>query len=230
MNYCKECGAELIASNKFCLECGHPVELKAEPDPAQAVKPPIRSKSTSKLPKKKKIWSIVGIVVFFLLVTAYIIGADMTSKAKVVEKYENAVEEKDAKELAKFLVYTDTDEKVEEEDAKAFLNYLEENPDKAESLLNELKAQSDRTKRKEDELWEEWLEEEYFLTVVQDGKLLIFDQYRLSVKPAYVTFHADYKGTKVMNGEEEVYTATADGQQHEYGPLLPGIYQIKRCL
>ncbi|SFJ52632.1 Uncharacterized membrane protein YvbJ [Halobacillus dabanensis] len=222
MKYCRECGEELVEGNKFCLECGHPVDPASSPESEEpSIKP-----GKKKLSKKQKLWSVVGIMIVFLLVTTYLLGSNMNSKTSLVQKYEEAVEQKDTKVLADLFVFEDSDEKVDEEGTQAFLDYLTEYPGEAEALLEELEGQLDEPKSKEEELWDEWLDEDYFITIVQDGKFLFFDRYRLAVKPVFVTLHSDYKGTKVTHGESEVYTASEDGEGQEYGPLFPGIYQF----
>ncbi|MBX0357697.1 zinc ribbon domain-containing protein [Halobacillus sp. Nhm2S1] len=224
MNYCRECGKELVEGNKFCLECGHPVEPVSDSTSKKSF--PQFSSPKKKLTKKQKLWWGVGIIGFLFLVTTYIIASDMTSKPKLVQKYETAVGQDDAKALADLFIFEDSAEKVDEEGTQAFLDYLKEYPEEAEALLEELQGQLDKTQSREDEFWDEWLDEDHFITIVQDGKFLFFDRYRLAVEPVYVTLHTDYKGTKVSHGEKEVYTASADDEGLEYGPLFPGIYQF----
>ena len=224
MKFCLECGKELVEGNKFCLECGHPVEPKSDSNAEERV---MQARSTKKkFSKKQKLWSGAGIIIFFLLVTTYIIGGDMTSKTSLVQKYEAAVQENDAKELANLFIFEESAERVEEQGTQAFLDYLDENPGEAEALLDDFEEQLDEPETKEEDYWEEWLNEKYFITIVKDGKFLFFDRYRLAVEPVHVNLHTDYKGTKVTHGEEEVFTSTVDGEEQEYGPLFPGIYQF----
>ncbi|WP_167449551.1 zinc ribbon domain-containing protein [Halobacillus trueperi] len=224
MKYCRECGKALVEGNKFCLECGHPVVSGSDPT---FQKPPTQTRSPKKkFTKKQKLWWAVGSVGFLLLVTAYIIAVDMTSKTKLVQKYETAIEQSDAKALADLFIFEDSAEKVDEEGTQAFLDYLKEYPEEAQVLLEELEGQLDKPKTRKDEFWDEWLDEDYFITIVQDGKFLFFDRYRLAVEPVYVTLYTDYKGTKVSHGEKEVYTASEDDEGQEYGPLFPGTYQF----
>ncbi|MBM7551622.1 zinc ribbon domain-containing protein [Thalassobacillus pellis] len=216
MKYCTECGGELTKGYQFCVACGHPVKTSSLQGDG--------TRERKKFTKKQKIWTVTVVLLFVVLGSAYIIGANMTSKKSLVQEYEEAVEKKDAAALAELFVYEGVKEKVEKSDTKAYLEYLKSYPDKKEEVLEELEAQLPESKSGKQEFWDEMLAEDPFLEIVKDGKFLVFDRYKLAVSPVYATFQLDYQGTRVKLGEKEIFTSSEESQEQKYGPLFPGIY------
>jgi hypothetical protein len=83
VNYCSDCGAELIEGNKFCPECGKKVEQQPvtpiQAQPQQQDEQPQTSIPLSKTPKSRKkliigILAVIVVVIIVLIFIVYLLG------------------------------------------------------------------------------------------------------------------------------------------------------------
>lgn len=230
MKFCKECGKGLPEGAEFCKECGTKVKADGE-QTESSTSSSFRDARQSKQPmsKKSKMMLVIGGVVVAFLFGGYQAGAYLTSKDRLVEKFETAISEKDAKALSGVLSSNDAKLKIDEKSVKGMLAYFEEYPDEASYMLEHLKTQSksfdQKGKVSEDEFSD--------INVVQlekEGKSFVFDKYELNVNPVYLTVMTNYKDTVLFVDNKEVGKADKADFEKTVGPFLPGIHRLKATL
>ncbi|PMC37323.1 hypothetical protein CJ195_11205 [Bacillus sp. UMB0899] len=214
MRYCQECGTSLEVDMRFCEECGRPIELvtRASHVHSQARKP---------LSKKTKRWMIISSIVIVLFIGAYKLGNYLTSKERLVDRFETALLSEDTKELASLLSTNDPELTINEDSLKGFFTYLDQYPDERQQILHSIKAQ----------LQEDHSESEsgHIVTLDKENRFL-YDQYSLTINPVYVTIQTNYENTILYINDKEVAKSNKPDDEKTVGPYLPGIYTLRAQL
>ncbi|MFP7495254.1 zinc-ribbon domain-containing protein [Terribacillus saccharophilus] len=215
MNYCKECGKELKPDAQFCNNCG--TSITSSPTPQRQQQPAPKKKMS----KKNKIILASVIAVLVILFAGYKTGEAMTSKEKVIDKFETALAEKDAKKLAKILSTDDKDLTITEDSVKSLITYYDEHPEDLDYLISDMKSQTEESVA--------YASGPVHLSM--DGKkYLLYDNYEINVRPYYITMATDYKDTVLKVDGHEVGTADKDAFEKTYGPFLPGTHEVAATL
>lgn len=134
--FCKECGQKNNEGAKFCKECGTPIGGSGR----QANKETASTAETRQAPRKpipKKtimLWSKIA-ALCVILFAAYKTGAYLTSKDRLVDKFEQAVNEEDKDQIASLLTPVNDKLKLTKNNVKPFLTYLKDHPDKKDELF-----------------------------------------------------------------------------------------------
>lgn len=134
--FCKECGQKNNEGAKFCKECGTPIGGSSR----QANKETASTAETRQAPRKpipKKtimLWSSIA-AACVILFTAYKTGAYLTSKDRLVDKFEQAVNDEDKDQIASLLTPANDRLKLTKQNVKPFLTYLKDHPDKKMSFF-----------------------------------------------------------------------------------------------
>ena len=140
MQYCNQCGHEFKQEATFCNECGTRIGALSESSPShetgqssKQVRP--KDNPITRMTRKQKMVTgiFAGLVIIFFII--FQVGSSMTSKETSIEKLEEAIVNKDEKELAKWIVSSDSRLKVDEKNVKGFLNYINENPKYLSDLI-----------------------------------------------------------------------------------------------
>lgn len=215
MKFCKECGKELKPGAQFCNNCGTNASGSSTPQRQQQTAP------KKKMSKKNKIILAGVIAVLIILFAGYKTGEAMTSKDKVIDKFETALAEKDAKKLAKILTTDDKELKIDEDSVKGLIAYYNEHPEELDMLVADMKSQTDESVTN--------ATGPIHLSV--DGKkLLLYDNYEINVQAYYITLATAYKDTVLKVDGEEVGKADADDFEKTYGPFVPGTHEVSAAL
>ncbi|MDQ1144134.1 putative membrane protein YvbJ [Bacillus sp. SORGH_AS 510] len=237
MKYCKECGQELKEGGQYCNECGTPVDTTiTQPNP-QGPTIPQTNQSMTRLPmtKKNKKLLVVAGTALVILIGGYKTGEALTSKDRLINKFETALVEKDAAAAAKLLSSDDKKAELNEKTVKGFMKYFEKHPEEVTDLIRTLKTESklmDQTNNTNPELNQlasDFLDEG-FVTLEMDGKFLFFDKYRLTVPTVYLALSTNYKNSNLYIDGKKLGKSNKPNFEHTYGPFLPGIYKIKADL
>ncbi|MFF2449874.1 zinc ribbon domain-containing protein [Neobacillus sp. NPDC058068] len=235
MKYCKECGHSLREGQQFCNGCGTPVngELRQQNPQHSTYQQSNQFTPRPPLSKKKKKWLIAFVATLVILFGGYKAGEALTSKERLINKFETALVDKDARAVAKILSSHDKKAGINEETVKGFMRYFEKNPDKVTNLIKTLESQSkliEQTNDKElSELARDFLDPG-FVSLEKDGKFLIFDKYTLTVPTVYFTLSTNYQNTNLYIDGKKVGKSTQPDYTETFGPYLPGIYQVKANL
>lgn len=235
MKFCRNCGKELAEGIKFCKHCGQDTaktkdtkevskeeksahtnhEQQESPQPQQVKKEPVKLSKKSKL-----IMSVVGALIVLLFI-GYKVGESITSYEKIVDNFEEAMIDKDAKKVAKMLVADTKNMKVDKDTVTGFIEYYNDNPSEMNSLFSHLKEQGMAYKHNPDyddaDLY-------YTVNLVKDGKTFVFDKYQIKVSPVYFNVSTNYKDSEITLNGDVIGTADRDEYSKEFGPYLPGTY------
>lgn len=238
MKFCKECGHELKEAAQFCNECGTPILSNAtRKDLHQPNKQETSISKPAKAPmsKKKKSLIISVIAIVILLIGAYKIGAMLTSKDRLVNKFQDALVKKDDKAVIKLLSSNDKQLKINEDSVKGFMSYLKKNPDEVNGIIKNLKEQSsfiDSIKNKKADLINRYMNSmpEGLINLEKDGKILFYDKYKLNIEPLYLSISTNYKNTDIYVDGKKVGRANTADFEKTYGPFVPGLHNVEAKL
>ncbi|WP_182199811.1 zinc ribbon domain-containing protein [Paraliobacillus salinarum] len=224
-NFCKSCGRELKEGARFCPECGTPVAAKEE-QKVSASAPASEPKESlidriKRAPKKQKIIAASVIAIIILFVGTYQVGAMLTDKDRVVDKFEEALINKDATAMKKLVESSDKQLKITKDDIKSFMKVMEDVPSQQQYFIDELNAQSLAYESN----YEPNLNS--IFSLVKKGKTaLIFDKYVIEVMPFYVEVGTNMKDAQILLNNDEVATSDSNDFVKEIGPLFPGVYSV----
>ncbi|WP_445429944.1 zinc ribbon domain-containing protein [Bacillus atrophaeus] len=217
MFFCKECGQKNNEGAKFCKECGTPIggsSIQANKETASTAE--TRQAPRKPIPKKTIIlWSSIA-AACVILFAAYKTGAYLNSKDRLVDKFEQAVNNEDKDQIASLLTPGNDKLKLTKQNVKPFLAYLKDHPDKKDELFSSLR---DETAQKE------------IVYAEKDGKsLLVFDHYDLKIAPVYFEVTSNYKNTDLYVNKEDAGSVKKADQAQTLGPYIPGEYTVSAKL
>ncbi|MEC1581091.1 zinc-ribbon domain-containing protein [Bacillus subtilis] len=217
MFFCKNCGSQNNEGAKFCKQCGTPIgggSKQANQETASTAK--TRQAPRKPIPKKTIIlWSSIA-AACVILFAAYKTGAYFTSKDRLVDKFEQAVNDGDQDQIATLLTPVNDNLKLTKNSVKPFLTYLKDHPDKKDELFASLREET----AQKDIVYAE-----------KDGKsLLVFDHYDLKVAPVYFEVTSNYKNTDLYVNKEEAGSVKKADQAQTLGPYIPGEYTVSAKL
>lgn len=215
--FCKECGQKNNEGAKFCKECGTPIggsSRQANQETASTAE--TRQAPRKPIPKKTiMLWSSIA-AACVILFAAYKTGAYLTSKDRLVDKFEQAVNDEDKDQIATLLTPANDRLKLTKQNVMPFLTYLKDHPDKKDELFSSLRAE---TVQKD------------IVYAEKDGKsLLVFDHYDLKIAPVYFEVTSNYKNTDLYVNKEEAGSVKKADQAQTLGPYIPGEYTVSAKL
>ncbi len=213
MKYCRNCGENVTES--FCKECGQAItveerEEQSAENTAQISKQPLSLK-TKAIIISASAFIFIGIILFN-------IGESMTSYERVIDQLEEALNEKDGKQLAKLLHGTDRSLEINEHTVQGLIIYYDENPSERGRLIKRLNEEG---KTIEDE---PFAPTEALSLGTKGKKYLFFDQYMIEVEPVYFEIYTNYDQTAIFMNDHEIAMSTEEEFTAEYGPFVPGTH------
>lgn len=171
--FCKECVHKNNEGAKFCKGCGTPIGESSKQANQETASTAETRQARKSIPKKTKtiiLWSSIA-AACVILFDAYKTGAYFTSKDRLIDRFEQAVNDEDKDQSASLLTPVNDKLKLTKNNIKPFLTYLKDHPDKKDELFASLSAET----AQKDIVYAE-----------KDGKsLLVFDHYDLKVAPIY---------------------------------------------
>ncbi|MCC9023616.1 zinc ribbon domain-containing protein [Bacillus nakamurai] len=213
MFFCKHCGQQNKEEARFCKECGRPIgggSRREQQETASAAETAPQPRKP--IPKKTiLIWSSIA-AALIILFAAYKTGAYLTSKKRLVDQFEQAVHDGDAKKLSALLTPSDSKLTLNENNVKPLLTYVK----KHDELISSLRGASSE----KDAVYAE-----------KDGKtLLFFDHYELKIDPVYFRVTSNYKGADLYINKEKTGSVKKAGETQIFGPYTPGDYTAEAKL
>lgn len=242
MRFCSNCGAKVVEGHQFCAECGEQVKKAYSnqtssssklKQPTQMAVPTMQSderkiQNSLKQPlfknKKSKFLTIIGIAVISLLAGGYYFVKEMTSPNAVAENFIEALNEKDASAIKKYINEGQYEIKASDKEAKEFIAYLQDHPRMitsiAEGLLHDA-AKYDKSSSSSSQG-----ESSPYATMQHKGKKWgLFEDYTIQIQTFYADISSDIENTDVFLNDKKVATINEDDKT--LGPFLPGEYKVK---
>ncbi len=167
----------------------------------------------------KKIILGIFILMSVFFISGMILGG-MNNKDKVISDFHKAIIHKNVHQFKKCVVLSNPKVKINEEEIKNFLNCMEKNAFHIKSLIDSLYEQA---------RYGGCNESYTFLLKKQERKWGLFDRYVIEIKPYYITLHTNYKNTILYIDDKEIGKSDKEDFYIKYGPLMPGLYDIKAC-
>jgi len=239
MKFCKECGHELKENAQFCNECGTPLSKVSSKEPrqpnGQETSPIIHRQQNAPMSKKKKRVLVSVIAIVIILIGAYKIGDMLTSKDRLVNKFQDALVNKDEKAVVKLLSSNDKQLKIDKESVKGFMLYIKKNPDMENEIIKDLKEQSsyiDSMKDNNISIVQKYTNSspEGLINIEKDGKFLFYNKYKLNIEPLYLSINTNYKDTDLFVDGKKVGRAISSDFEKIYGPFVPGLHDVEAKL
>lgn len=219
MKHCINCGNELENSEQFCTNCGTKQEAQHTPSPESKPEnhPPEKRK---KMSTKTKMIFISLIALIVLLFVGYKIIEYINRPTQLVQTFIEDVEDQNYKAVQAALEDSGTDIKLNEQNVKAFLTYLEEQPDYWNTLKQELNETA--TQNEKDQMDSADQDDASLLTLATNGKKwLLFNHYVIKPKEIYVKLTSDMDNTVVHIGAESETKLKKAEKTYTAGPFLP---------
>lgn len=257
MKFCTNCGKEVKENLKFCTNCGaansdEEILLNIESQnikeeiidekKEKIIHEPVGIKNNNKqiqkkLSRKQKIAILVIGIIFIVGFAGYKIGERLTSKETVIEQFGEALATRNTDKMMKYVSSADPNLKITPENLQITLNYLDEKPSYTQEILESLKEQALNldnnlnSKKNENSIWDEFINENEEISIFtlkkQGKKLNIFNNYVIEIRPVYIELSSKLEGTELYVGEKLVYTSNSENFSREFGPYMPGNYEIK---
>src|SRR4051794_26444680 len=118
MSFCKNCGSSIQSQQTFCNQCGEKNNTQPQPQTRAA------SKTNFSLSAPLK-WAIVGLFTLAVgLFAAHIVLSNQYKPEKVVEHFENAVNQHDYQSLRKIFEQGGTESSLADEELKGYITFL----------------------------------------------------------------------------------------------------------
>ncbi|MCY9027158.1 zinc ribbon domain-containing protein, partial [Priestia megaterium] len=182
-----------------------------------------RRESVKPSNKKTKVVAISVIAAAAILSGAYY-GIDKTMMAPkaVSEQFIASVKGNDVNEVKKYVNDGQIQLEANDEQTKAFITYLHENPDVMKSISEGLAADSRAL-----EAGVPSEDHSSYAKLEQDGKKWgIFDHYTVQVNPVYAKVQSTEDATAVYIDGQKAGTVSS-GSSKKVGPFLPGTHTVK---
>ena len=222
MNYRKKCGNELKPGQEFCTNCGETVEF---PELSHDIN--TKQRSQNKQPtflNKKGFWILAIIIVILLaaLFVGYKIYDSKNHPSKIVQEFENAIEQKDTKKVVQLL--NSGQDEMEVKEGKILLNYYEAHPDIYADTIQLLREEA--VALEDNELMVTKKKKNVFLSIKEtENKWLLFNQYGLSFKPVYFKITVNQPEVSITLNDQK-QGDIKKGEKKTLGPFLPIEHEI----
>lgn len=193
--FCEECGHQAQASDQVCTECG--TQLKKEKQPVVEKKAPI---------SKKKMMMFGGIAILLVLMVGfYMYGNSYASAPKTLDRFKEAVLNKEKKKLGKLVEFEDG-RKPSSAELDAILIYGEKEP---QSFNQSVSAGG-----------------KALFEIKQTGRIFgVFKGHKLIMQDQYLEVPSQVNDMKyTLNGEE--FKIDIKDEVGVIGPVAPGIYTV----
>lgn len=218
MQFCKECGHELKKDAQFCPECGTPIGGSQKPPTVQQPETP---KSPRQITLKQKIIVASVAAIVLLVFGGYQIGASITNPERLINRFEEALQEQDANALASLLESSDSRLEITSAGVENLLEVIAASPSSQPYYVDTLRSQAEAFKNN-DSVYGDTI-----FTLKKEGKSAIFyDRYIIEVTPFYFSVSTNMVDTEIAFGDEVIAISDQDDYSKEHGPVLPGVYQL----
>ena len=232
-NYCAECGAKAEQPSSMAEEAAPqlstdqaeaqaPPPADAEPaaaeaHPASSVPDAARPVDPMFPPRRRmcgpiKVLIACAVVLVVGLIGGYAAGMYVYHPDRVIEAFQEAIEQEDANRLSELLIPASESMGRDEEDVARLAAYYRTHQADLEKAVESLKAQAAGE-----------ADADAPLRLVADGKhWFIYDAYRIEVAPYEIVVHTNMADVEVFVDDRPIGIARSDQLSFEVGPFLAG--------
>lgn len=239
--FCPNCGKEINRNVAFCPECGFNVKQyldNLQNTPKNKPKEPTSNTTVQKqkaAPKSNNVaggqtkvsrpirrtpqkpikkWKVIStVVVLLILVGGYLFLNNYYGKKATANRLVTAIKQDQDKTLASLITSNDPSFKPTSSNVEPLVTYYGRNKDKLASLKGALTSTGYVNSH---------------LNFVNSGhKFLIFDNYKLKVKPIYPKIQTNKKNAKLTINGKVVASHMNTTNSKKFGPYIPGQYRIQ---
>ncbi|MDQ0244797.1 putative membrane protein YvbJ [Bacillus fengqiuensis] len=171
--------------------------------------------------QKPPLYSIAALIALILLII-YIAGSQLSKPERLVQKLEEAVQDKDYGYIADVMNDGQDELKATEEDAKAFVSYLTRDQAVYEKTLKSLRdSYADGPSYVNQAV-------KPFISLQQDGRSwLFFDGYTLKIETYKAYLSTNYENVNLYLGSKKIGATKSADDTVITQSLFPGIYTFK---
>ncbi|MGD6818081.1 zinc ribbon domain-containing protein [Metabacillus sp. 113a] len=221
MRFCKNCGNKMTSETEYCTNCGQSLQetISKQPAPQRAPRQPMS--------KKTKVMAISIAAAAILFFGVYKLLDSMYSPVKTAEQFIQAIEKKDAKQIAEMIQHGNAQLKTADAaQASLWLSYLDNNPDLKDGLINSLTESAQTLESGSLENGGTAGFEESQIHLIPKGKKwMIFDEYAVYAQPVYIEVQVNEDDTLVQIDGKNEKTASKE-KALTFGPYLPGEHTV----
>lgn len=227
--FCGRCGNNLNQNEKFCGRCGAKSSTSNQQN--DGVRYPNRVKKYKVVFKKRTIFILSIISLFFISIPFISKMVEyLNNPSIVVEKFENAINNRDINEIKKYLIC---------EEQEIIIN-----DDLIQNYLDNIIQDSDRMS-KNIGIWNKQIESNVInstysenilngIDIIPDFSLVKtgvnmfgINEYKFEVIPVYIEFYSNESGADVYVNDTKLNQITEAYVDIKVGPVFPGKYTVK---
>ncbi|UCZ52731.1 hypothetical protein LGQ02_18400 [Bacillus shivajii] len=214
--FCTQCGTKSTGLDE-CPSCGNKLNTKIE------------NKNTGKTFSFSKKQKVIGGILAGVLLLGFVANqviSSLTSPERAVDQLITAINEEDSVELAALLKPATSSLEVTEETIPPLIKLIKNETATIDHIERDLNAQltsiNGAYASEAEEVFSQY--GTMFSLEEKDG---LFGGYHFVIEPQYLNLSSNYEGTEISVNGEHVHTTSIDSEYTEYGPLVPGIYEIE---
>ena len=232
MKFCTKCGKEVKEGQTFCTSCGNDLtkDNMDNTKPIETIDPikeniaPNTTPSTTpnfKLTKRSKIVIAVVAVLILIIVGIVQVGNYLSDPKKLEARFQNDIATNNSSDLASIMECSDTRLIVDSKNIAPLLSYFKSHPSYYDEVIQNLNNDVLSPKNRNNTLTSNTL------TLTNIGKrFLIFPNYKISIKPAFVDITTPVKDVTFSINNAQIGKSDTDKSAKEFGPYIPGDYNI----
>ena len=224
LQFCPNCGQRVTDNDDFCPNCGYnlqkyrqenetpvpnqPVHATNPQKPASQTKKKVRTKQQ----KRHRRRTLLAVFVVILAIGGITYGEYYYSKASTLKRAVAAVKNNQS-DLHDYFYTSDPNLKLTNGNLQPLTKYFNQNPDKLLSFKTQLTGLGTFDNR--------------HLSYQKNGqKFLIFPNWKIKVKPVYVTLTVNKKNAQIKENTTKIAVSNTPHYSKKIGPLVPGSYQL----
>jgi uncharacterized membrane protein YvbJ len=166
---------------------------------------------------------VLVIIIGYGILKGYGMMKTSGGREVTIERFAEALEEKDVSELKKYIRVPDSAIRVNETNLKPLFAYLDEHPEEYKKILNELEKQGEKER-----VYIKGLTSEppIFLMRVYEKQSFLFNQYVFEPAVYSLIVHVEGEDVRLYVNGKKVYKTESEMFSGKIGSYLPGIYEI----
>ncbi|AZV42920.1 hypothetical protein BAOM_2311 [Peribacillus asahii] len=233
MKSCENCGMPLRKDEQVC---GHCRENQEQQDKVKKISVSIpfekilNNLKWKPLSKKGKTLVFTSLIFLAILIGIHLTISSLINPMSVVEEFEKAVLEKDAKQLASIINKGQKNYSISEKEAASYISYLTKQ-NNFTTIDNQLKMQANELDDSHEfvpiPITDKHGNHLVILNKDYKKKWLFYDQYYLEFYPFSLTVTSNLPNTEVFVNDKKVTKIQAAEEPVSIGFVFPGEYQFK---